>query len=317
MKITTIRLFIITTIILFIGTSAFVISVTNQQKSSRKQYKWTGTWHFTRTSSGDGITALDIKIGKNVLLTTNEAYAQSIYHVNNKFPGSTAWTTLAVGELSGLIPTARSMPAAEQEAYLSYMDKMQVRIFIELFPFKNQDVTGDIAIWLDKFKHHPSVAGVGIELEYFGKATDSLAKTWDEKIKSYNPAYRLFLRHYDPSHMPPNYRGKGDLIFVDDASEGAREDLNKGFADWANHFAPTACAFQIGYPADEDGMNGNNTLGWWKLQDPVKDWGNEILPLVTSPNQELGLIWVTVRSGKTYHQQWDLTKGAKLPAISK
>jgi hypothetical protein len=305
----------LTIIGLLAGTTAFLINENPAPK--KKQYTWTGTWHFTRTSSADGITALDIKIGKNVILADNNAYANAIYHVNNRFPGSGAWTTLAVGELSKLIPAASSLSGKEQEAYLSHMDKINVKVFIELFPFKNEDVTPQIQHWLQKYKHHKSVTGLGVELEYYGKATDSLTKTWDEQVKKQNPEYRLFLRHYDPSFMPPTYRGKGDLIFIDDASEGERGDLNKGFADWANRFAPTACAFQIGYPADEDGMNGSNATGWWKLADPIKEWGEEILPLVKDPDQQLGLIWVTVRSGKTYHQKWDLTKGAKLPTVKK
>jgi len=299
---------------LFISASAFL---TPKKPAAKKQYTWTGTWHFTRTSAADGVTALDIKIGKNTVLPDNKAYGNAIYQVNNKFPGSTAWTTLAVGELSKLIPTASSLPDKEQEAYLDYMDKMNVKVFIELFPFKNQDVTQQIDQWLIKYKQYKSVIGVGVELEYYGKATDSLCKSWDKQVKKHNPAYRLFLRHYDPSFMPPTYRGKGDLIFIDDASEGERADLNKGFADWANRFAPTACAFQIGYPADEDALSGSNATGWWKLKDPVKDWGEQLLPLIQDQKQQIGLLWVTVRSGKTYHQKWDLTKGAKLPAAKK
>jgi len=116
--------------------------------------------------------------------------------------------------------------------------------------------------------------------------------------------------------MPPTYRGKGDLIFVDFASEATVEDLSKGFASWANRFAPTACAFQIGYPADEDGMNGSNTLGWWKLKDPIKEWGKMILSQIKNPAQELGLIWVTAKSSKTYHKKWDLTKGGSVPKVT-
>lgn len=317
MKTTPRNLFLSAAIVVAIAASGFVMSGKTDPKVKKKQYTWSGTWHFTRTSAADGVTALDIKIGNNVILANNEAYAHAIYNVNNKFPGSAAWSTLAVGELSKLIPTANSLSEKAQEAYLNHMDKLNVQVFIELFPFKDQDVTKDIGFWLEKYKHHKSVVGVGIELEYFGKATDALAKAWDEKIKTYKASYRMFLRHYDPTFMPETYRGKGDLIFIDDASEGDRADLNKGFADWANRFAPTACAFQIGYPADEDGMDGSNTIGWWKLKDPIKEWGDEILPLVNSADQELGLIWVTVKSGKTYHQSWDLTKGAKLPAGKK
>ena len=297
---------------LFIVLASIVSFLTGASKiDGPKKYKWTGTWHFTRTSAGDGITTLATKIGYNVPLENTDAYLQAISNVNNQFPGSKAWTTLAVGDLSHLEPVAKSFSEKDQESYLNAMDKRNVSVFIELFPFKKQDVCLAIENWVEKYKHHKSVIGVGIELEYFGKATDSLAKAWDVKIKSIKPSYRMFLRHYSATYMPPIYRGKGDLIFIDDASEGTREELNKGFATWAKYFAPTACVFQIGYPADEDAMDGNNASGWWKLKNPIKEWGNEILALADHPNQELGLIWVTVKSGKSYHKKWDLTKVAK------
>ena len=276
------------------------------------KFSWTGAWQPTRKSAGDGITKLSIKIGNFITLPDKESLAQVIFNVNNRFPGSKPWATWAVGDLSKATPPGEGLSEQVHEEYLSYMDQLGVVIFLEIFPFK-KDPTEAMNYWLGKLKHHKSVAGFGIDLEYYGKANDSTAKAWDEIVKKHNPSYRLFLRHYNKSYMPPTYRGKGDLIFIDDASEGTVEELTKGFADWANHFAPTACAFQLGYPADEDGMNGSNELGWWKLKDPIKDWGNSILPLINNANQELGFVWVTAKSGKTYHANWDLTKGAKIP----
>jgi len=299
--------------VLIIVASAFVVSKTSFKNEKKAKYKWTGVWQFTRTSSGDGITNLDIKIGKNVILPNVKEYANAIFNVNNQFPGSKPWSTLAVGNLERLIPTAQNMSDQQQVAYLNEMKRLGVAVFVEIFPFKDEDVNVLIDEWLAKFKHYPNVIGLGVELEYYGKATDALAKAWDTAIKKHNPKYRLFLRHYDPEYMPPTYRGKGDLIFVDHASEGDIKDLNQGFASWANRFAPTACAFHIGYPADEDDMQGNNSSGWWKLSNPIKEWGDGILPLIKDTNQELGLIWITTKSGKTYNTSWDLTKGATLP----
>ncbi|CAG5000416.1 hypothetical protein DYBT9275_02459 [Dyadobacter sp. CECT 9275] len=281
-------------------------------------YKYTGAWQPSRISAADGITALDIKIGKFINLSREEL-AQVIFNVNNRFPGSKAWSFWAVGDMSALTPAHHGLTDAQHEAYLTYMDQLGVSVFLEIFPSKKAgtNVSAEIDHWLGKFKHHQSIAGLGIDLEYYEKASDAAAKQWDEKIKSHNAAYRLFLRHYDPGFMPPTYRGKGDLIFVDFASEATVEDLTKGFATWANRFAPTACVFQIGYPADEDGMNGSSTLGWWKLKDPIRDWGNMILAQVKDPQQELGLIWVTAQSGKSYHQKWNLSKGAKIPPVKK
>src|SRR6185436_13980852 len=107
-----------------------------------------------------------------------------------------------------------------------------------VFPFKADlsknlpavDAAKEIDKWLNKFKHHKSVAGVGIELEYFGKATDSLSAAWDKAIKRHNPKYRMFLRHYSKDFMPSTYRGAGDLIFICDASESTIPELNTYFA---------------------------------------------------------------------------------------
>jgi hypothetical protein len=303
-------------------TSIYVIKIRDtaipNEKHAGAFYKWTGAWQPSRISAADGITALDIKIGKFINLPKEEL-AQVIFNVNNQFPGSRPWAFWAVGDMSGLTPAHNGLTDAEHEAYLNYMDLLGVAVFLEIFPSKkaSTNVLTDMDHWLGKFKHHRSVAGFGIDLEYYEKASDAAAKAWDEKIKSHNPAYRLFIRHYDPGFMPPTYRGKGDLIFADFASEATVADLSKGFAAWANRFAPTACAFQIGYPADEDGMNGSNTLGWWKLKNPVSDWGNMILTQIKNPGQELGLIWVTAKSAKTYHKSWDLTKGAHIPKTKK
>jgi len=271
-------------------------------------FKWSGAWQPTRKSAGDGVTKLDIKIGTFINLPDPASLAKVIFHVNKKFPGSAPLATWAVGDLSKLTPAHKGLSAEEHEQYLSHMDQAGVTVFLEVFPFKGDNVAAMIDLWLGKFRHHRCIAGLGVELEYYGKATDSLTKVWDEKVKSHDAGYRLFLRHYNPSYMPPAYRGKGDLLFIDDASEGTLADLNKGFADWANHFYPTACAFQLGYPADEDGLDGNHATGWWKLKDPIRDWGNDILPLIKHPDQELGLIWVTAKSGKSYNTAWDLTK---------
>ena len=300
---------------LMIAVMALVL-LTSGKNHKTAGFKWTGAWQPTRKSAGDGVTKLGIKIGEFITLPNQESYAQVIFNVNNRFPGSKPWATWAVGDLSKATPKGQSLSDELHEKYLSYMDKLGVTIFLEIFPFKNS-VTEAMDLWLGKFKHHTCIAGFGVDLEYYGRATDSAAKVWDEKIKTHNPNYRLFLRHYNAGYMPPTYRGKGDLIFIDDASEGTVEELTKGFADWANRFAPTACAFQLGYPADEDGMNGSNELGWWKLKDPIKDWGNAILPLIKNPEQELGFIWVTAKSGKTYNANWDITKGAKIPKPKK
>ncbi len=64
-------------------------------------------------------------------------------------------------------------------------------------------------------------------------------------------------------------------------------------------------------------MDGDKAKGWFALKDPIKDWGDALLAGIKHQKQEVGLLWVTVKSGKTYNAHWDLTKGATVPAPKK
>jgi hypothetical protein len=275
--------------------------------ASAAELKWSGMRLPCKVSAGDGVTNLGTKIGTFTTLSKEES-AQAIASVNRRFPDSRPWATWAVG----VVPDAAAVTDAAQEEALTHLDKLGVDIYLELYPRKtNTNVVGAIDEWLGKLKHHSCVKGFGVDLEYYKRVDDATAKSWDETIKAHNPKYRMFLKHWQAEFMPPSYRGRGDLIFICTSSEETVNTLNDGFAKWATQFAPTACAFQIGYPADEDGMDGRNTGGWWKLSDPIKDWGTSLLAKIENPKQEIGLLWVAVKSGKTYNTSWDLTK---LPA---
>jgi hypothetical protein len=270
-------------------------------------FKWTGLRYPSKVSAGDGITDLNVKIGKFEVLSADHA-AQAIFNVNNRFQGSTPWTTLAIGP----VPDAPAVSLKMHETLLARMDALNVDVFLEIYPRKTNNVLSEIDRGLAQFGRHRSVKGFGVDLEYYRRVDDATAQAWDEKLKAHNPDYRLFLKHWEASFMPPTYRGQGDLIFINTSSEASVESLNTEFAEWAAHFAPAACAFQIGYPADEDAMNGSRTGGWWRLQDPIKNWGNALLARIPSPDQSLGLLWVGVKSGKSYNANWDLTHGATL-----
>ena len=271
--------------------------------------KWTGMRNPCKVSAEDGVTKLGTKIGKFVTLR-NEEWGHAIFNVNNRFQGSTPWTTVAVGP----VPDAITPAPEAQDALFKYLGGLGVEVFLEIYPRKTNDVSAEIDKWLSRFKGHPCVKGLGIDLEYYKRVDDAAAKAWDERIKAHNPQYRMFLKHWEQGYMPPSYRGKGDIIFINTSSEASVEALNADFTQWAARFAPSACAFQIGYPADEDTMDGKNTGGWWKLQDPIRNWGDALLAKIAAPDQELGLLWVCVKSRKSYNANWDLTKGATLVA---
>jgi hypothetical protein len=259
-----------------------------------------------------------VDIGKFINLDTKEQWAQVIYNVAGKYPNAKPWITWGVGTWP-----EHDTPLTDDkhEEYLTYLDGLGVDVFLEVRP-GNASVTGLIDTYMKKFSKHPSVKGFGVDLEFYqwkGNKDDD-AKAMDDKLKSYNPAYRLFFKHWETSNMP-KYRGKNDMIFFSTSSESAPSTLIQGHASFCNTFTATgtptvACGFQIGYPADEplgnDHVHNPPYDGWSKFPDPIKDWGDALLKAITNDKAELGFVWVTVKSERT---AWDLTKGAAIPTI--
>jgi hypothetical protein len=280
--------------------------------ATAQQFHWVGMRNPCKVSGEDGLNEkqLDKKIGKFILLPNADAWVNAIFNVQSRFPKSRPWVTWSVGA----VRDAQPVSDATQEACLTRMDELGVDVYLELAPEKNDNVSEMIDVGLAKLKHHPSVKGLGVDLEFFKHVDDATAKAWDEQIKAVNPSYRLFFKHWEETFMPPTYRGKGDIIFINTSSEASVDALNDEFANWAHRYAPSAVAFQIGYPADEDGMNGDKTKGWFALRDPIGDWGEQMLTKLGNTDQQIGLLWVCAKSGKTYNSQWDLTKGAQLPS---
>lgn len=215
-----------------------------------------------------------------------------------KFPGSKPATIWIVGILDGEgtylsfgcetnDPNIRCAVVDINEAVLSRFDEQGFHVWLQVEP-GNADVDDLIDIVLNQFKHHPSVVGFGIDVEWYKSTngpegqpvTDEEAKRWVEKVRSHNPNYRLFLKHWDKDWMPPNERD--GIFFVDDSQQFESFDqMADEFTEWGQEFAPSPVGFQYGYPADKV---------WWQgLQDPPKDIGQALLDKI--PNTQ-GLFWV-------------------------
>ena len=175
----------------------------------------------------------------------------------------------------------------DNEAVLQLFDRLGFRVWLQIEPFF-ADVDEQLHLLLSRYKHHPSVIGVGIDVEWYrsntpdeGQAvTDAEATRWLNIARSYNPSYRLFLKHWEIEKMPPTVRH--GLLFVDDSQIlPSMQAMIDEFAQWGRAFAPAPVAFQYGYPSDRP---------WWiSLKDPPNDIGEAILKRV--PNAE-GLYWV-------------------------
>lgn len=180
-------------------------------------------------------------------------------------------------------------PADRHESYLDHFDRNGVKVFLQVEP-GFADVPALIDLVLGRYRHHPSVVGFGIDVEWFenartggrnSRATDALVAAWEERVKAHDPTYRLFVKHFDRRELPPRYRG--DVLFVDDSQQfaGYRPFLAE-FKEWADFFYPNPVIYQVGYRADRR---------WWsRLPAPVPQTIGA--DLCRQTRQECGVAWV-------------------------
>ena len=228
-------------------------------------------------------------------------WVRALQSIEGRFPGSQAYGIWIVGALherrgcqlefpqsAGAPPEVSFLDYDKHEPYLTAFDEAGVRVFLQVEPgMAEPDALIDLV--LERYGRHPSVVGFGIDVEWYREAQhpewgekvdDATAARWEARVKSHDPAFRLFLKHWDPGWMPPRYRG--DIVFVDDSQ--ALPDLDsmaEEFAVWGRTFAPNDVYFQIGYEADGP---------WWRsLDDPIRDVGGEICSRI---RQTCGIFWV-------------------------
>ncbi|HDS83677.1 MAG TPA: glycoside hydrolase family 28 protein [Phycisphaerales bacterium] len=178
----------------------------------------------------------------------------------------------------------------KHEPYLNYFDEHGIAVFLQFEPgFAPLDELFEIAH--KRYGHHPCVAGFGVDVEWFESqrngdrntpVDDTTAQAWEAKVKSLNPDYRLILRHFRTSALPPAYRG--DIIFICNSQQHRNyERFLNTMADFADFFKPADVMFQIGYPRDKP---------WWEnLSQPIpKTIGQDLKERIL--HQNIGIIWV-------------------------
>lgn len=178
-------------------------------------------------------------------------------------------------------------PTDYSEEHLNHFDSTGVKVWLQIEPGA-ANVETLIDLVLDHYGHHPCVVGLGIDIEWYHahvdnhgrKVTDVEARQWERRVQTFNPAYRLFLKHYAQAWMPPLYRG--NILFVDDSQQFySLPAMISEFRMWGEKFYPNQVAFQFGYPADKP---------WWcELNDPPATMGKAMLAEI--PNA-YGLFWV-------------------------
>lgn len=185
------------------------------------------------------------------------------------------------------LPNLSFISSDYNEEYLTRFDNEGVKVWLQVEPGA-ADIDTLISIVLNRYKHHPCVAGFGIDVEWLDaqsysggrKLNDAEAERWEKKVKSVNSNYTLFLKHYASRWMPPSYRG--GILFVDD-SQGftSFNNIISEFKAWGSAFPKNNVAFQFGYAAD--------SAIWKKYSDSPKAIGDELIKQI--PNCA-ALFWV-------------------------
>jgi hypothetical protein len=195
------------------------------------------------------------------------------------------------------LPGSVFSPIDRNEAYLEQFDRNGIRVWLQVEP-GDTDVLAIIDLVLGRYSSHPCVVGFGVDVEWYkwnkntadeGSAvTDADAQAWSERVRSYNPDYRLFLKHWLENKMPPTYRA--GMTFLDDSQQFSDlAGMVEEFRRWGQAFAPSPVGFQFGYPQDKD---------WWgKLAKPPQEIGQAILKNVPNASD---LYWVDF----TMEQVW-------------
>lgn len=200
----------------------------------------------------------------------------------------------------GSYPYVEFGSSDENEEFLDRFDTGGFKIWLQVEPgLASVDSLVDLV--LDRYGHHPCVAGFGIDVEWLGstarsgqrvKVTDQKAAQWELKVKGHNAAYTLFLKHFSVMVMPPNYRG--EILFIDDSQQfTSLSQMLAEFQDWGAYFSPARVGFQYGYTEDQ---------GWWgQYADPVRTIGDALIAGV--PNLS-SLFWVDFSIAQVFPPHW-------------
>ncbi len=238
-------------------------------------------------------------------------WVNSINSMASRFPGSTGSMIAVVVEIDGMKgpgcwahfpnPDGGTYPGVRFDAVDKFgpdfaaFDGAGIKVWLQV-ESSGCDMSMLIDLVFKQYGNHPSVIGFGVDDEWYlnkqyrnGKPiTDAEAQAWVAQVKTKNNNYRVFLKHWLTSQMPPTYRT--GLVFVDD-SQGFRtmNAMMTEFAAWGAYFNPAPVGYQFGYATDR---------AWWsKLSNPPLTIGNGILSRV--PNT-MDLVWVDF----TAHDIW-------------
>ena len=180
--------------------------------------------------------------------------------------------------------------------YLEKFDKEGIKVYLQVEPGRAK-MEELIRLCLDKYGHHPSVAGFGVDVEWYPSngetngpgekihtpLTPSHLKDLDSLVKLYNKDFKVMAKHFNANYV--GGKSVGDVIYIN--SSQWYDNLNElavNFANWADRFYPNEVGYQLCYPDD---------YGWWKnLNDPIKDISKAIFNKMKNKDQKINIYCV-------------------------
>src|SRR5512136_2311799 len=160
---------------------------------------------------------------------TPDWWVNSIDSMASRFPTSTGSMIAVVVEIDGMkgpgcwahfpnpdggtYPGVRFDAADEFGPDFSAFDTAGIKVWLQV-ESSGCDMGMLIDLVFKQYGNHSSVIGFGVNDEWYlnkqyryGKAiTDAEAQDWVTKVRTYNPGYQVFLKHWMTSKMPPTYR---------------------------------------------------------------------------------------------------------------
>ncbi len=219
--------------------------------------------------------------------------------ISNKIPGSTPAGIWLVGETDGspatgtllYMPSSGSYPNIKfqggdiTEPYLTAFDEAGIKIILQVEPM-NADINTLIDIVMNRYKHHPSVIGFGVDNEWYKTCTDGCKATtadvisWNNKLHSINPNYTLMIKHFEESKLPTGIT-TDILVVCDDEQNGNLSTLVSEHKSMSSQYPNNKFGAQIGYPSDKN--------IWGSMSDPIKQIGSAIKTEIGRP---ISVFWV-------------------------
>jgi hypothetical protein len=218
-------------------------------------------------------------------------YVEAAKGMALKFPGSSPGCLYTVGyigttetdmpiQLKNTLGTMKGVSYAsdnpDPEIMLTAFDAAGLNVILGLEP-GNADTAVLATKILGKYKNHPCIKGMGMDVEWYmyagsgdtGKVTLplSVATAFKNAILAVNPNYKVVIKHFDASKLP---KGMSGVTYLTDTCGFTKySEAISTYVDWANSFPGSEVAYQLGYDAMECGEDPN----WWLNLAPKPGYG--------------------------------------------